>query len=363
MRDSPRPAKGPLAGVRVLEFAGLGPAPYATGLLSDMGADVVRLERPHIQASGSLDLLSRGRVSMTVDLKDPGDLARCRAAACAADVLIEGFRPGVMERLGLGPDELLKENPRLVYGRMTGWGQTGPLAQTAAHDINYIAITGALAMMGRPGEVPMPPNNLLGDFGAGSLFLAMGIVAALYERERSGQGQVIDAAIVDGAASFMTVYCGMLKRDPTIMRRENLPLGGDKANYRCYACADGGYVSVGAMEPHFHAELLQRLGLPGALAGTPEEAAALETKFLERPRDEWTALFAGSDACFAPVLDLAEAQVHPHLSARQTYVEVDGVLQSAQAPRFSRTPGAVQGGPCKPGVGGVQRLRSWGVDV
>jgi len=353
-------ASGPLVGVRVLEFAGLGPPQHAATLLADMGADVVRIERTRGLARSPTSTLSRGRTSIEFNLKDPADIERCWAAIRKADVLIEGYRPGVMERLGFGPELALKENPRLIYGRMTGWGQTGPLAMTAGHDINYIAITGALAGMGTPGAVPTPPMNLVGDFGGGSLYLTMGVAAALYERERSGKGQVIDAAIVDGVASLMVPYCGLLKADPRFAHRENLPLGGVEAHYRCYECADGKYFSVGPLEPQFHAALLESLGLPAALARTPEEAALLTAKFKERARDEWTAHFDGSDACVAPVLDLAEAQAHPHVRARETYVMHEGMMQSAPAPRFSRTPGAIQSGPCTPGVGGAERLEIWG---
>ena len=356
-------ASGPLTGVRVLEFAGLGPPQHAATLLADMGADVVRIERTRGLPRVATSTLSRGRTSIEFDLKDPADIARCWAAIRAADVLIEGYRPGVMERLGFGPEAALKENPRLIYGRMTGWGQSGPLSMTAGHDINYIAITGALAGMGTPGEAPPPPMNLVGDFGGGSLYLVMGVAAALYERERSGQGQVIDAAIVDGVASMMVPYCGLLKADPRFAHRENLPLGGVAAHYRCYECADGRYFSVGPLEPQFHAELLERLDLPRTLAGTLEETAALTAKFKERARDDWTAHFEGSNACVAPVLDLAEAQAHPHLRARETYVMHEGMMQSAPAPRFSRTPGAIQSGPCTPGVGGGERLNDWGAAV
>jgi alpha-methylacyl-CoA racemase len=355
-------ASGPLVGVRVLEFAGLGPPQHAALLLADMGADVVRIERTRGLPRSAHSTLSRGRTSVEFDLKDPADVARCWAAIGKADVLIEGYRPGVMERLGFGPQAALEANPRLIYGRMTGWGQTGPLAMTAGHDINYIAIAGALAGMGTPGEPPPPPMNLVGDFGGGSLYLIMGVVAALYERERSGLGQVIDAAIVDGVASMMVPYCGLLQADAKFAQREHLPLGGVAAHYRSYACADGRFISVGPLEPQFHKELLERLGLPPELAGTPQEVDALAASFRERTRDEWAAHFEGSDACVAPVLDLAEAQQHPHLRARETYVMHEGMMQSAPAPRFSRTPGAIQSGPCTPGVGGAEQLKAWGAE-
>ena len=355
-------ATGPLVGVRVLEFAGLGPPQHAALLLADMGADVVRIERVRGLPRSPHSTLSRGRTSVEFDLKDPADVARCWAAIRNADVLIEGYRPSVMERLGFGPDAAMKQNPRLIYGRMTGWGQTGPLAATAGHDINYIAIAGALAGMRTPGAPPPPPMNLVGDFGGGSLYLIMGVVAALYERDRSGLGQVIDAAIVDGVASMMVPYCGLLQADAGYAKRENLPLGGVAAHYRCYSCADGRFVSVGPLEPQFHAELLHRLGLPPDLAGSPQEAQVLADRFKERTRDQWTSHFEGSDACVAPVLELDEAQQHPHLRARETYVMHEGMMQSAPAPRFSRTPGAIQSGPCTPGVGGAERLTAWGAE-
>ncbi len=356
-------AHGPLRGVRVLEMAGLGPAPYAAMLLSDLGAEVVRVDRVGSRARIPVNVLTRGRVSIALDLKSPGDMAICRSAIGASDVLLEGFRPGVMERLGLGPDWALEVNPRLIYGRMTGWGQSGPLAQSAGHDINYVALSGALASFGEPGRRPMPPMNLLGDFGGGSMFLIMGVLAALYERDRSGRGQVVDAAIVDGVASLMAMYCGLMASNPAAMARQTAPYSGSQANYRCYECADGRFVSVGALEPEFHRELLEKLGLPADLRGTDQEAAELEARFRQRSRDEWCGVFERSDSCFAPVLELDEAQAHPHMRERGVYITHNGLAQPAPAPRLSRTPGAIQSGPASPGVGGRERLRSWGVET
>jgi len=353
-----RVASGPLAGTKVIEFAGIGPGPFCAMLLSDLGAEILRIDRRGALPPAELDLTTRGRDVIELDLKDEADRALCRNAIAAADVLIEGFRPGVMERLGLGPVEMLAANPRLIYGRMTGWGQDGPLAYRAGHDINYIALTGVLAAMGSPDAPPPPPLNLVGDLGGGALYLAFGIAAALYERDRSGLGQVIDAAIVDGSASLMTVFHGLAMRHPKMIERGNNPLGGAKANYRCYACADGRYIAVGAMEPQFHAELLSRMGLSHDL-DEREEEMALMTAFGARPRDDWMTLFSNSDACVSPVLDLNETCSDPHLKARGVHVEIDGVMQPGVAPRFSRTPGQIQGGvPASP-ADTVDRLCEW----
>jgi alpha-methylacyl-CoA racemase len=361
---------GPLAGVRVLEFAGIGPGPFCAMLLSDMGAEVVRIDRRGAARSLAIDVTSRGRVSIAFDLKDALDRKRCLAAIAKADVLIEGFRPGVMERLGLGPQDALAVNPRLIYGRMTGWGQDGPLAQTAGHDIDYIALTGALAAFGPPQAPPPPPLNLVGDFGGGALYLAFGIAAALYERERSGQGQVIDAAMVDGAASLMALFNGLSARDPDAMVRGRQALAGAAPNYRCYECADGRYIAVGALEPQFHQLLLDEIGASytpspplGDTSDWPDQIATLTAIFKTRTRDEWQALLEDVDACVAPVLTLAEAPSHPHMAARGVYVTIDGLVQPGPAPRFSRTPGQVQGAAPAVGAGGAERLRAWGVEV
>ncbi len=358
---------GPLDGVRVLEFAGIGPAPFCAMLLSDLGADVVRIDRDDAPVQTDA-VTSRGRSALALDLKSSAGVALALAAVERADVLIEGFRPGVMERLGLGPDVALARNPRLVYGRMTGWGQSGPLAHAAGHDIAYIALTGALAAIGPADGPPLPPLNLVGDFGGGALYLAFGIAAALYERERSGRGQVIDAAIVDGTASLMALFSGMTANGRLSLERDRSLLAGAAPNYRCYACADGRYVAVGPLEPKFFAVLLERLGGAQAQAGLSADPAdwaaqadALAAIFATKPRDEWAALLEGTDACVAPVLALDEAPAHPHLRAREVYLERDGVVQPAPAPRFSRTPGAVQRAAPTPGEGGREALRRWGV--
>jgi alpha-methylacyl-CoA racemase len=322
-------------------------------LLSDMGAEVVRILRRPEPAYGSV---SRGRRDLVLDLKTPEALATCLQAIEAADVLVEGFRPGVMERLGLGPEPALARNPRLIYGRMTGWGQEGPLAHAAGHDINYIALTGALAAIGPPGQPSPPPLNLVGDYGGGGLYLAYGIALALYERERSGQGQVIDAAIVDGTASLMAVFTG----DRVPMEKSRNFLGGAAPYYRCYLCADGRQIALGPLEPQFYAELVRRIGAPELPdrfdpANWPELNATLEALFASRPRDEWRELLEGTDACFAPVLELDEAPDHPHMRARGVYEPRDGMAQPAPAPRFSRTPGAIQDG----GGDGAEVIARW----
>ncbi|MFZ5744578.1 MAG: CaiB/BaiF CoA transferase family protein [Pseudomonadota bacterium] len=359
---------GPLKGVRVLEFAGIGPGPYAAMLLSDLGAEVLRIDRAGSAGAGPHEVTARGRASLALDLKDPAAVATCLELIGSADVLIEGFRPGVMERLGLGPDATLERNPALIYARMTGWGQDGPLALAAGHDLNYIAITGALAALGRPGTPPPPPLNLLGDFGGGSLFLVLGVLAALHERHGSGRGQVIDAAICDGTASLMGLACWMDKVGMAGPRGDNF-LDGSAHYYRCYECADGKYVALGPIEPHFYAEMTRLLGedLPNPPGQTRREwemgGDVLEVVFRLKPRAEWCALLEGTDACFAPVMDLSEAPGHPHLAARSAYVEAFGVTQPAPAPRFSRTPGSIQGPPPAAGEGGAAMARDWGVVV
>jgi alpha-methylacyl-CoA racemase len=351
---------GPLDGVRVLEFAGLGPAPFCAMLLGDLGAEVVTLDRA--QEPFVTDTVTRrGRASLVVDLKSRDGAALALAALEHADVVIEGFRPGVMERLGLGPDEALRRNPRLIYGRMTGWGQTGPLAHSAGHDLTYIALTGALAAMGTPGAPPVPPLNLVGDFGGGALYLALGIAAALYERERSGLGQVIDAAIVDGTASLMAMFNGATASGRLSLDRERSLLGGAAPNYRCYECADGRYVAVAPLEPKFFAELRERLGVENLPDDWEAASNALAAIFKRKTRDEWTALLEGTDACAGPVLALEEAPLHPHLRAREVYFERDGVVQPAPAPRFSRTPSVPPRLAPAHGEGGREALRRWGV--
>ncbi len=356
-------AKGPLDGLKVLEFAGIGPAPFCAMLLSDLGADVVRIDRPGGGAAPH-DVTARGRTSVALDLKDEAAVVFCLQAIEKADVLIEGFRPGVMERLGLGPDAALARNPGLIYGRMTGWGQDGPLAQAAGHDINYIALTGALDAIGEKDRPPVPPLNLVGDYGGGALYLAVGVLAALHERQRSGQGQVIDAAVVDGAASLMSVFNWLSADGLTSMTRGENLLGGAMPFYRTYECADGKYVSVGPLEPQFHALLREKLGLAGETSAPFEvQTEAMAAVFRTRTRDEWTALLEGTDACFAPVLSLEEAPRHPHMQARGVYQQAFGVTQPAPAPRLSRTPGQIQGPPPAAGEGGLERLLAWGVQA
>ena len=353
---------GPLAGVRVVEFAGIGPGPMAAMLLADMGATVLRLDRTvpsglGVDKPARFDLLARGRPSVMVDLKHPGGQTLALRLLDGADGCIEGFRPGTMERLGLGPDVALGRNPRLVYGRMTGFGQSGPLAQAAGHDLNYIALTGALAAIGPRGGKPVPPLNLLGDFGGGALYLAFGMVCALLEARGSGMGQVVDAAITDGTAHLMAMTYGMhaagLHGRP---RGENL-LDSGSATYDVYECADGQYVSIAPIEAKFRVELLQRLGIADT-ADDDALRATLEATFRTRTRDAWCTLLEGTDACFAPVLTMAEAPDHPHNRARGTFVTVDGVVQPAPAPRFSRT---VPDPPAPPGPGGRAALSQWGV--
>lgn len=338
---------GPLTGLKVIEFAGIGPGPHVAMLLADLGAEVVRIDRP---GSGVVNpVVERARHRVTVDLKSDEGREFCLDAAAKADVLIEGLRPGVMERLGLGPDELLNINPRLVYARMTGWGQDGPLAHAAGHDINYIALTGALDAIGKAGEPATPPQNLVGDFGGGSMFCAFGIMAALYEREKSGKGQVVDAAIVDGATSLMSFFSGLPSSAVRSTERGRGLLGGAAHFYRCFECADGKEISVGAIEPQFYAELLALSGAPEELAqgqmdpgNWDEYSEKLAALFKTRSRDDWCALLEGSDACFAPVMSLDEAREHPHMKARGVYVEHEGRWHTAPAPRFSRTPGMVR---------------------
>ncbi|MET8829157.1 CaiB/BaiF CoA-transferase family protein [Streptomyces sp. NPDC004610] len=364
---------GPLAGLRVLELAGLGPAPHAAMVLADLGADVVRVERPAGRAlrlgpDGATDIVLRGRRSLFADLKRTEDREQVLALAERADVLIEGLRPGVAERLGVGPGDCSARNPALVYARITGWGQDGPLAQAPGHDLNYIGLTGVLNAMGRPDGPPPPPLNLVGDFGGGSLLLVVGILAALLERARSGAGQTVDAAMVDGAALLAQMTFALRGMGVWSDDRGANVFDGAAPYYDTYTCADGGFVAVAALEPHFYAALLTGLGLdPAALpaqedrSGWPALRARFTGCFLSRTRDDWAAHFAGTDACVTPVLTFAEAAAHPHMAARRTLVETGGILQAAPAPRFSRTPNAE---PEPPGARGVpdvaELLREWG---
>jgi len=362
---------GPLSGIRVLELAGIGPGPFCAMMLADMGADVLRVDRPEpvdlgLPLEPKFDVIARGRRSIALDLKHTPAIEIALALVEKADVLIEGFRPGVTERLGLGPDACLARNPRLVYGRVTGWGQDGPLAQAAGHDINYIAIAGALHAIG-PAQRPAPPLNLVGDYGGGAMYLAFGIVCALCERHSSGRGQVIDTAMSEGAASLMSIFYGRMAAGLWHDKRGVNILDGGAPWYNVYETADGKYVAVGAIEGRFYAELMQRLGLdtpslPDQYDRTrwPELRANLARIFQQKTRDEWCEALAGHDVCIAPVLSIAEAPSHPHNRARGAFFECDGVIQPGPAPRFSRTPGRVERGAPRRGEGGAAALADWG---
>ena len=363
---------GPLHGLRVIELAGIGPCPMCAMLLAELGADVVRVDRPADSGLGigmapEFHLLNRSRPSIAVDLKHPDGVETVLRLVDGADALIEGFRPGVTERLGLGPEDCAARNPRLVYGRVTGWGQDGPLSRAAGHDLNYIALTGALDAIGRRGAPPTPPLNLVGDFGGGALYLALGVVAALYEARESGQGQTVDAAMIDGAASLMTsAHALMAAGIGDGPRGENI-LDSGAHFYDVYETSDGGYVSIAPIEPKFYAELLDRVGLDAGeaphsvnRADWPASKARLAALFRTRTRDEWCELLEGTDACFAPVLGMDEAHRHPHNAARGTFVERDGIVQPNAAPRFDRTPGGIRNSPPAPGSGTRRVLADWG---
>ena len=347
---------GPLSDLRVVEFAGLGPAPFASMMLADMGADVVRIDRKGTTTPRPTDITSRGRRVVELDLKQADDVAAARALINSADVLIEGFRPGVMERMGLGPDDPGINNPGLVYARMTGWGQTGPLSKAAGHDINYIAITGALAAIGTAESGPVPPLNLVGDYGGGALYLIAGILAARIEALRSGRGQVVDCAMCDGVVSMMTLFHSLKAEGLWDQNRRGANLlDGGAPFYGTYRCADGRFVAVGALEPQFYALLREKAGLDDPAFDAqndrdnwPAFRRAAEAVFATRTQAEWCDIMEGTDACFAPVLTMDEAAEHPHLVARSTFVEVGGVRQAAPAPRFSRTPSAVGSPPQSP---------------
>jgi len=367
------PRSGPLTGIRVVELAGIGPAPFAAMFLADLGADVIRLDRPGPPALPvpmplEADLLRRGRPSVVLDLKHPDGLATARDLIAKADVLIEGYRPGVAERLGLGPDECLARNPHLVYGRMTGWGQDGPLAHAAGHDIGYVAVTGALGAIGRAGGPPQVPVNLVGDFGGGAMYLVAGILAALLEARTSGQGQVVDAAIVDGTAHISALVVGLVSGGVWSDQRGTNLLDTGAPFYDVYETSDGGWMAVGPLEQPFYEEFLRLVGLTESAPDRLEPAEwpalrnLLADTFRTRSRSQWTAIFEGTDACVEPVLSYAEAPTHPHLAARGTYVEHHGVVQPAPAPRFSRTPGALTTPPPAIGAGTRSALEAWGVD-
>ena len=362
---------GPLSGLRVVEIAGIGPGPFTGMMLADAGADVIRVDRPDGApiVSGPADVVGRGRRSISVDLKHSAGVEVVLRLAERAEVLFEGFRPGVAERLGIGPEPCLARNPALVYGRMTGWGQDGPLAHAAGHDIAYIALAGALHLVGPPDAPPPPPVNVVGDYGGGGMLLAFGILCAVLEARRSGRGQVVDAAIVDGTALLTALFHGLRAAGRWSDAREANLLDGGPPFYRAYECADGRYIAVGALEPKFSADLLDRLGIaPGDSlrerwyepAAWPELRRRMAGLFRTRSRDEWCALLVGTDACVAPVLSLGEAPVHPHNAARGTFTEVEGVVQPAPAPRFSATPSTVAGAERRAGQHAEEILRECG---
>ena len=368
-------SSGPLAGIRVVEVAGIGPAPLGCMVLADLGAEVVRVDRSSGPGLSLVpyrkDILARGRRSVAVDLKAPGGADVVRRLADSADVFVEAFRPGVAERLGIGPKELLARNPRLVYARMTGWGQDGPLAQRAGHDIDYAAIVGAIGAIGEPGRKPVAPLNLVADFGGGSMFLVAGVLAALLERATSGKGQVVDVAMVDGVSTLLSMLHSHRASGIWQDKRGSNLLDGGAPFYDTYECADGEWIAVGALERQFFAELARVLGeaTPGFSEQLPDQhdmarwremRALFERTFATRSRDEWAKLFDGVDACVAPILSAGEAPMHPHVAARETLVELDGVVQPAPAPRFSRTPSAIGGPPRQPGEDTRETLLDWG---
>jgi alpha-methylacyl-CoA racemase len=361
-----KPAQGPLSGIRVLEFAGIGPVPYCGMLLSDLGADVVRIDRPGANNEGAADIQGRGKRSISLNLKDQADTDLARKLMTKTDLLMEGLRPGVMERLGLGPDEALKANPALVYGRMTGWGQSGPLSKQAGHDINYIALTGVLGALGDPSTPPPPPLNLVGDYGGGSMFLMMGLLAGLLHARATGQGQVIDTAIVDGAISLMTPIHWLKQTGLWKNQRDANILDGGAHFYGCYVCSDGKFMAVGAIEPQFYAMMCDGLALDDEIrnnqfdqAKWPLFKARMAGVFANKTQTHWTNKFEGSDACISPVEDMLSAADNPHIKARGAMVSPGGVLQPAPAPRFAKTPTAISGPPPTPGADRDVVLRDW----
>jgi alpha-methylacyl-CoA racemase len=358
---------GPLQGVKVVEFAGIGPGPFCAMLLSDMGAEVVRIDRKGSRGGSKFDITARGRRSIALDLKKPEAVETCLKLIAKADALLEGFRPGVMERLGLGPDVALKRNPKLVYGRMTGWGQTGPMSQAAGHDINYIALIGALHAIGRKGEKPVPPLNLVGDFGGGALYLAFGIACGLVEAKNSGKGQVVDCAMTDGAASLMSMFYGFKASGMWSDEKGTNLLDGGAHFYDTYETSDGKWISIGSIEPQFYTLLLEKAGINDPefehqmdRAKWPVLKEKIARVIKTKTRLQWDALMENTDVCYAPVLSLAEAPQHPHNVARETFVHIDGVTQPAPAPRFSRTTPVVQGPPPAAGQHTDAILKDWG---
>tara|TARA_R110002095_G_scaffold210948_1_gene198598 strand:- start:15637 stop:16791 length:1155 start_codon:yes stop_codon:yes gene_type:complete len=366
---------GPLKGLRVIEMAGIGPGPFCAMMLTDMGAEVVRLDRADAVGSKEerdpkFEILNRGRPSIALDLKQPKAIATVLKMVEQADILIEGFRPGVMERLGLGPGDCEAVNPRLVYGRMTGWGQTGPMSQAAGHDINYIALSGALHSIGRPGEPPVPPLNLIGDFGGGSMYLLFGLLAALWERHQSGKGQVVDAAILDGAVSLSSFLFGAFARGAWSEERGTNLLDGGRPWYDSYETADGRHICIGPIEPKFYAQLINLLGLPEDTLpkqNDPQGWADLRQRFtsifLTKTRDEWSQILEGTDACFAPVLSVTEASNHPQNVSRSNFIEVEGVTQPAPTPRFSRSECAAPVCGARAGQHTEKTLQDWGLSA
>lgn len=358
---------GPLNGLRILEFAGLGASPFCAMLLADMGADVIRIDRADQRGKGSkFDILNRGRRSVAFDLKNKAAIAAVLRLVETADILLEGFRPGVTERLGIGPEDCMVRNQRLVYGRMTGWGQDGPLARTAGHDINYIALAGALHAIGPTGGKPTPPLNLVGDYGGGML-MAFGLVSAVLEARQSGRGQIVDGAMLDAAALTMNRFLGLWAEGRWKLERGANYLDGGAPFYDSYECADGEWIAIGPIEPRFFAELLAKLdntGLDPARqndqASWPAQKAKLAAIFKTRPRDAWRARLEGGDVCFAPILSIAEASLHPHNAARATFIERDGVIEAAPAPRFSRTPAEIGLPPSRAGEHDEEALSRWG---
>lgn len=356
---------GPLSGIRIVEFAGIGPGPFAAMLLSDMGASVVRIDRKGGRTPSKGEVTYRGRPAVALDLKKPEAVEAALKLIDGADALIEGFRPGVMERLGLGPDVCLKRNTKLVYGRMTGWGQTGPLANAAGHDINYIALIGALHAIGHATSKPVPPLNLVGDFGGGALYLAFGVVCGVLEASRSGKGQIVDTAMTDGAASLMAMFFGMSALGMWADKRGSNLLDSGAHFYDTYETKDGKYIALGSIEPQFYRELIEKAGIADSAFAAqmdrnawPSLKEKLTATIKTKTRDEWDRIMLGSDVCYAPVLSLGEAPRHPHNVARKTFVEVGGVTQPAPAPRFSRTVPEIQGPPV--GADSPATLRAWG---
>ncbi len=361
---------GPLKGMKIVELGGIGPGPYCAQMLADMGADIIRVDRKGSAGNGigeKFNVLHRSRRSIAVDLKNPKGVEAVLKLIEQADALIEGFRPGVMENLGLGPDICLERNPKLVFGRMTGWGQSGPMSKAAGHDINYIALSGALHAIGRQGEPPVPPLNLVGDFGGGGMLLAFGIMCGVYETRNSGKGQVVDAAMVDGAASLMNMFCGIYASGGWSNDKGTNLLDGGAHFYDTYETSDGKWISLGSIEPQFYALLLKHAEIEDPdfanqmdMTKWPDLKEKTKKIFKAKTRDEWCKIMEGTDICFAPVLNFDEAYTHPHNVERKTFVDVDGVTQAAPAPRFSRTEPEIQGPPCGPGQHNEEALKDWG---